>query len=419
MSPQFEWQVSVESARQDALIKTSEPRPPRRRKVIVGLMILLGISLGVVYSSIPEPSTPIPTVMPVPPIADTIDREARALAQGRLQAFMSIQDPNDFQWRNSQLTNFKAWGSPPDYSDLYTVVESGTLPNGHKWADINQARDDQFFRETRFYRLQNNQWMRIAPDLSLWGEEQTTQTAHFDLVYREGDAYFAGIVAQHYEEAYRKLCIDLGCDTNFDGSFPRVLTMTLIFRPDESRAGAQANQQYTFTLTSPRLTGLYFQTLYYSAPGRDEPIEREAYQDLLFLTAWIASGDVGHWSQTSSDGFIFVLSAAQWEAARLPLTRDLVQAVDPALLVGDNYIPLDELWVWPAEPSTRTGQLISNEALAMIHFIDETYGPETVVEFLHALGYAQSLPHAIEITGLPYGDFEAKWLKWIKQLQVQ
>ncbi len=64
---------------------------------------------------------------------------------------------------------------------------------------------------------------------------------------------------------------------------------------------------------------------------------------------------------------------------------------------------------------TQTYDLNQVQSSALIQFIDETYGPDTVIKFFQSLRLAQSLSRAIEIAGLPYGDFEAKWAIWLKQ----
>ena len=58
-------------------------------------------------------------------------------------------------------------------------------------------------------------------------------------------------------------------------------------------------------------------------------------------------------------------------------------------------------------------------ASALVEFIDETYGAEMVLRFFHALRFAHSLTQAIEVLGVPYSDFEAKWLKWSSRAAIK
>ncbi len=44
---------------------------------------------------------------------------------------------------------------------------------------------------------------------------------------------------------------------------------------------------------------------------------------------------------------------------------------------------------------------------------------ETVLRFFRALRFAQSLTHAIEVLGVPYSEFEAKWLEWSSRAAIK
>ena len=64
MSPEIEWQISDEAGR-GTIAKTPPPRSPSHgRKILVALMVVLGIGLGMVYWSIPEPPPATPGVTP-------------------------------------------------------------------------------------------------------------------------------------------------------------------------------------------------------------------------------------------------------------------------------------------------------------------------------------------------------------------
>jgi hypothetical protein len=61
MCPDIEWKVEDDSD-QHSVMKTPPNNQSRRRKITLGLVILLGIGLGVIYSSISAPPLkPTPT----------------------------------------------------------------------------------------------------------------------------------------------------------------------------------------------------------------------------------------------------------------------------------------------------------------------------------------------------------------------
>ena len=420
MAPDIEWYIGSEAGEQTVAKTAPSPKPPRRRRLVVALIVLLGIGLGVAYSSIPSPPAPaptptiVPTPQPIEALAVTIDREAQALADGRLQNFMQLQDPDDIQWRFRQLNSFKAWGHPPEYTHLYTVIDSGTLTTDRAWADISQFRDGQFFRETRFYRLQDGRWLRTQPaDSSFWGEEQTAATAHFTLIFRERDATLAPPAAQAFEQAYMKLCTDLGCDN----SLPSPVSLTLDYRPEVTQATLRGdNEQITFTLPSPRVQGLYLQTLYYSAVGRNETIDRLVYGNLALPMAYAVSGGDAHWTRTT-DGYALALAVGDWVRYRLGVTEGDSALYRPELLASQDLPALEALWTWPVVPTaapSRAQEMVMAEASALIAFIDQTYKPERVIELLHVLPRAQSLSQAIQLLGLPYDEFRQQWQDWLQ-----
>src|SRR5450756_1628009 len=104
MAPEIEWDVDTSTGSQ-TIVKTPPPRSPSpRNRIVVLLVVVFGVTLGVIYRSIPEPpKPPTPTIRPTPTIAVSIDRvidqEARALERGDPQAFMRLQDPADPHWR--------------------------------------------------------------------------------------------------------------------------------------------------------------------------------------------------------------------------------------------------------------------------------------------------------------------------------
>jgi hypothetical protein len=453
MPPEIEWEVDTSSHSQ-AIIKTPPPQSSSpRNKIILLIVITLGITLGVIYRSIPEPpQPPTPTPTPAPTIfvslTRAIDQEARALEEGSVQSFIKLQDPADQQWRAQQLTSFKKWGEPPDYSDLYTIVESGTLSSDLVWVDISQARDGQYFRETRFYRSVNGQWFRTSPDVSFWGDGRALRTNHFDLHFQEGDNYHAQIVAQQLEKFYNRVCRDLNCTlgkpiepvvfrvcktsdcSDVDGIEPNPMSQfTLILSPiaqtttvDASFFSGYSEPHITVTLPSPRLSGLYFQSLYNSSPGNDEPIERMAIENLFVphFVAKLASGGVDRWSRSVKGNF-FAGSIEQWEINRITPISALSDAQIFSTLQNvkdQDLLSLDVLWVSmpPYDlPQSQLDKLVA-EIWSVIRFIETKHGADGVVHFLNAIGPAQSISDALQ-NGLnvSYADFDREWRAWLKE----
>ena len=190
MSPDIEWRVG-DDAEQETIAQVTSDRPSRWRRPIVLIAAALGLGLGALYTSIPEPPQPIapppppaPTatpfrtpVPPAPDLAEAIDREARALASGDMPAFIGLLDPDEYDWRQEQISLFTPWGppnggAPPSNDEFYRILDTGRIDAGHAWADVIQAREGKFFRETRLYRLLDGEWLRTpTSDPAWWGDE--------------------------------------------------------------------------------------------------------------------------------------------------------------------------------------------------------------------------------------------------------
>src|SRR5512143_496739 len=445
MSPDLEWDVDTDSSRQ-VLVKTPPPRSSSpRNKLIVFIIIIFGITLGAIYRSIPEPPTPpTPTPRPIPTLVisleQVIDQEARALEKGSPQAFMRFQDPDDPSWRTQQINSFKKWGEPPNDSDLYTIVARGTLGSDRVWAEVSQARDGQYFRETRFYRLNNTQWVRAAPDYSLWGDERLLRSNHFVLRFHEGDNDHAQILAQQLEKIYNRICTDLNCALGqplqppslrvcqaldcsaAGGPDPNpVPQFTLILSPAMTGIvnSGYTEQGITVTLSSPRLSGLYFQSLAGSLPGRDERIEQLALSQLSlpFFIAKIASGGSERWAKFQQ-GNLFVGNIGQWEVNRLAPIPGIDDTLSVLHDLKDQQLPtLDSLWNMVPPYAMPQSQLavMGSETWSVIRFIEIKYGAEGVAHFLNAIGPAQSMSAALQ-TGLNVSEaeFDRDWRAWLK-----
>ncbi len=418
MTPKIEWQVDRSSG-PETIVQTTPAPSSRWRRLTVLITIGLGVGLGFAYRSILAPLRPAPTPIatpiewPLPRVEDTIAFEAHTLAIGRLSDFMALQSPDDVRWRERQMGLFRTWGTPGS-GPAYTIVATGTLTDDRVWADVIQFRHRQYFRETRFYQLKQNRWWRIAPpaDASFWGEDQTFQTAHFDVQYRAIDLPVAEAVARQFEAIYAQVSDDLKGNHQPlppDGKLqirlePDTLTSTVDMQED----------RVVYVLPSPRITGLYYPTAQADRPSLDKPFSQAAANNIVYFVARSATSGLSTWPpDVPSQQFLGII--AEWENLRLfgPATRTLVY--HPDLLAGDDLFDLAALWIQPPDSTLHALDLMYAEQTALIAFVDQRYGSDKVVAFLHILGQAASLPEAVERMGLPYASFKVAWQTWLTQ----
>src|SRR5512147_2588306 len=95
--PDMQWHID-EDAEEETSVTVTEPRRSLRWLAIL-LAVILGVGLGIMYRSVPEPAPrptaapqPTPTRLAIPAkLFETIDREAQALADGDLATYLEVQ----------------------------------------------------------------------------------------------------------------------------------------------------------------------------------------------------------------------------------------------------------------------------------------------------------------------------------------
>ncbi len=423
MSPDIEWHIGEEAERETVAQITSR-QSSRRRKGLLLLVVSLGIGLGLWYKSIPPapaPATPppAPTDAPLPPLAPFIAREAQALSNGDRQTVLALLDPTDYAWRQAQISSYTPWGAPPSADLFYTIIATGTLNSNQVWADVIQYRNGQYFRELRFYQRSNDSWLRRSPvlDESAWGPQQTTITPYFDLTYYQREADYAFLLRDEFASRYEQECQRFGCDLS--GESP---VLHLVLQPDANQQafgrGFRSSSGFTLTLPAPSLSGLYYAGLDSSMPGKNDQIDREFDRYLFYPLLATAAGSFPRGRQSAG---LYLFAIGSWELAREGSNEPIGRfgfATRPEVFTDTTqFVPLADMWQLPFNASNQQRNLLRAQASVLIDFIDKTYGPETVYRFFHALRDAQSLPRAIEITGLPYSEFEKKWQVWLDNMK--
>ncbi len=418
MGPNIEWHVGDEASK-ETITKTPPPRSSSRgRKVLIGLVVITAIGLGIVYSAIPEPAPhPAPTLLPPTAIPqaipaklyETIDREAQAFADGDRETFLSLQDQSDGRWFQAQSRAFQAWERPPtNVGSLYTILGSGTPSSNQAWADVRQFRNGQYFRETRFYRQVNSQWLQTPPNRSFWrGLQQSFQTQHFEVSYPTEDNAFIQIVAQRLEAAYDQVCADLDCRSD-------LAPIQLVISPTvEYSQGAAPDQHNTIILPSPRISGLYVSVDDKTARQLDDPVTREAYNILVPIVVQITSaGFPWMTSESPHGGAFFVSGIVYWEGNRVSSQPDASLLLPPPeLITNTQLVQLESLWDARLTPSNP-----EQGASSVILFIEQKFGIPSVGKFLRAIGPARSFKQAIETSlGIDEAVFEQQWKDWLRQ----
>lgn len=456
MSPDLEWQIENESDHQTIDLT---PRPPHWHRLGVLIAAVLGAAVGVIYSSLPEPSPVrvVPTETPAP-MSDTlvgaIRRDAEALAGSagtRLFQLNLAGANNDVsgsafaRWYQSLLAAGGRWGIVPS-SQLFTIEHTGTVSSGVMWqdirryrgvvwVDIRQFRREGYFRQTRFYRQIDGRWQWALPDPLAWSHEtrqmSTAVLGHalpFEIVYPPEEESYVGVVAERFEQALQDLCASLNCPPD---SVPALQVIVLPGLTTSHHVSAHGGA-VVVRIPSPRVIGFYESP---AAPG--DPITSMAYDALIRPVVRAASGDARRWDQDES-GWLFLQAVVDWKWVQVKQTKSpsglfysseyeraeiltppgvmSTQAFYRSRLADGELLPLADLWQRSPNVHAFAGWdgRAAVEAASLVAFIEDVHGQEWVVKFLNALGAADSLEAAIEqALSAPYGDVERQWLDWI------
>ena len=426
MSPDLEWRVD-DPAGEQVIARTPPPRGPRWRRWAIGLAVMLGIGLGVIYRSIPEPArpAPTPTVIPAPtpdamPIAlyQTIGREAEALADGDRATFDRILDIQDFIRYRALLDSFAAWGRPTGAA-LYSILDYRQIAADKAWVTIKQFRVDDYVQETRFYHLRNGQWRRTDFDPSFWsGLTETSDTPHFHFTYYVEDYDLIEPLATLLEADYEQLCTDFACPTApmtcieafgkpWCSSFPRevAIRFNLNAPADQTRFDIAENDELVFILPSPR------------QPNQLSFAEQQS--DLRNPSAWLqvmrlAYGrvDVQGAPPPGQALVIAIFFREYTQVLKRTGGSPLVMPEEFTQLDTANLPPLERLWL---QAHTADSTQAYAAAHSVVTYLEAEFGWPAVVTLLKTIGSSQSLAEAIETsTGISYVAFEERWQAWVK-----
>ncbi len=460
MSPDIEWRVG-EADDQETIARIKPPAPPRWHKWVLLVVVLMGAGLGVAYASIPEPPQPPPTATPLPATVTlspntlelAIRRDAYALADNAGQAnfnlmlpgIETIADEDRARWYYDLLSAGGRWGREAD--PLFKIDATGTLPDGATWVELQQARHGVSFRQTRFYRLEDQGWQMSLPSRAFWSGQLrainslslsstlNSPLISFEMVYPLEDEALAPLVADRFSRAFKYLCIELACPIKDSPSFARgqPIALTVSIRATTPYAVRDTGHTISVTIPSPRVTG------YYEVPEtQGDPIESMAFDSLLAPTARLTAGYAAHWPNDHHAELLlnaiidwlrvrvfdeYALSPVFVQPTRhgpissaLRLNGTAARGYYRQLLAGEDLLPLEALWQWPPNEAALSSstRLAEDEAEALIAFLDQQFGSDSVIRFLRMLGTTDSLPLTIErALVINYSDFVRGWEQWM------
>lgn len=334
--------------------------------------------------------------------------ELRALAEGDVELFLSLQDGADDAWRQAQATYAKTLALPLPLQGITateTSVESARVVGsrarvqmGHT-AALSNGRVATF-RAVRFYRLASpGRWVHTKADPDYGGQRTSFVEDHVQVEVLERDADWIGPTVAALEALTSDYCDLAPCQ----GMLPLLLDVGAPL--DEAATPGDA------VLPAPYLVG---------APenGAARAIWEASLEEFLLLR--LIDEEIGPRPPDVHPGELFQDRLHAWFRGELGLG----ESPSPDLeLLGDAldkgaWIPLWELWSLRPDDPQRT--LAEAEIDLLLAFIEREHGAATVARLPHALQDAYHPGEAIvDVVREPWWAFRRHILAYAREFTTE
>jgi hypothetical protein len=326
-----------------------------------------------------------------------ISAEARALAAGDEEIFLSLQDDNQ-AWQEVQRYQLEERDEPTSPSEL--VLDDFVLLNDVAWATVGYEQDGTAYQRMQFYHLVDGQWRRTAPDPAFWGEEKSLETRNVRFVYRARDEALVQQLSQLAEDAYSRTALDFNVGTS-----PHLT----VYVDPEPQPNSPLITQGEYHLASPHLTGV-------RADGQLPMAfsQKVIYSIILRLALEKSSDQAGGNAERIAIGpnWVVMHGVVYWQLDRLLPDNTAVPGLEARLNeAGSNgeLMPLSSLWPPYRYGNLRRSALALAEAHSMVSYLADTTDPGRIPILLRAMGETTSPSETLAALGLNFRQFEQAW----------
>ncbi len=326
-----------------------------------------------------------------------ISAEAKALAAGDEEIFLSLQDENQ-AWQEVQRYQLEERDETTTPQEL--TLDDFVLLNDVAWATVGYAQNGTPYQRMQFYHLVNGQWRRTAPDAAFWGEEKSLETRNMRFVYRARDEALVQKLSQLAEEIYSRTVLEFNV-----GASPH---LTFYIDP-EPRPNSPRMIAGEFHLASPQLTGV-------RADG-ELPIalsQKTAYSIIQRLAFEKAGGSTSRDAEQTMAGSNWVVlhGIVYWQLDRLLPDNTAVPGLEARVQEASSsneLMPLSSLWPPYRYGSLSRSALALAEAHSMIAYLADTTDPGRIPILLRTLGESINPNETLAALGLNFRQFEQAW----------
>ena len=336
--------------------------------------------------------------------------ELRALSQGDVELYMSLQDDADAAWREAQKAYVETAALPLPIQHLtttQTLVEAARIVGERATVDLVHRATlpdgaSASFRARRFYRYATGgRWLHTQAVPDVGGEPQVFAGPFVELKALEEDAPWLEPLSSDLQGVVGRFCDLAPCQQD------------LPVRLDLAAGLGEAAAGRDLILPAPYLLGT-----------PENQAARDAWEAGLqaYVVDHLTAREVGR-EPDQVAGELLAQRLALWFRAQvggdpwLATERDRRQAALDAVGRSEAWLSLSELY-WVAADDPRR-PLAAAQLDLLFEFLESEYGPSAVAELVRAFGDGDDIRDLLRaVVDRPWPEFEARYSTYLREETV-
>ncbi|MGB1287728.1 MAG: hypothetical protein ACPG7F_14410, partial [Aggregatilineales bacterium] len=219
----LDWDIDADTGKNQRIHLEDQTERKRRWRSILRFLLVLSVLLGLIAMGILLVSERLQQVDSrlEQVLADTVAAEVAALRIGDEATFMDIQwdangeDEGMTDWLLTQQNSYNTYQTLKSSADIQLTgnITDIVLDGQRGRLFVEEINNGIPYRRAWFYWRFPEGWRHVPPDYTFWGENETIESARFELRYKTVDTEFATAVQQELITWLDTACVSFSCDT--------------------------------------------------------------------------------------------------------------------------------------------------------------------------------------------------------------